>query len=119
MTSSSEGIGDLIKPKGGAKRKKTVFAAETTDPLGGVEYTGDLEVDSARELDALASGWRERTNNEADRYRNATDSEYWVAICFKTRRDKERFLSEAGLLTLGDKYIDGHRAATALGIDLQ
>lgn len=116
MTSSSEDIGDLIKPKG-SKRKKPLFGAQD-DPLSGVEYTGDLEADSKAELGALASGWRERTNNEADRYKNATDSEYWFAVCFKTRADKERFLSEAGLMPLGDKYIDGHRAATALGIDL-
>lgn len=114
---ASDEIGDLIKPRVG-KKKKTVFAAENNDPLAGVEYTGDLEADSKAELGALAAGWRERTSTEADRYKNTTDSEYWFALCFKTRADKEKFLAATGLMPLGDKYLDGHRAATALGVDL-
>ncbi|SES49099.1 hypothetical protein [Actinokineospora terrae] len=88
------------------------------DPLENVDYTGDLEADSAAELDALAKGFRERTAREDERFRLATDSEHWFAMCFKTRAAKEAFLRAARLLILGDKYIDGHAAARILDIPM-
>lgn len=84
------------------------------DPLADTEYSGDLESDAGAELDDLQKAYRERAKNEANRFKNATDSEYWVAVCFKTRADKEKFLREFGLDSLGDKYIDGHKAAETL-----
>lgn len=89
------------------------------DPLADVEYTGDLAEDATRELSAMEDAYRDRAKAEADRFRDATDSEYWVAVCFKTREDKERFLAAAGLLPLGDKYLDGHALARKLGIDME
>ena len=76
------------------------------DPLADVDYSGDL------------AAYRQRAKTEADRFRAATDSEYWVAVCFKTREDKERFLAGAGLLDYGDKYLDGYIAAKKLGIPM-
>jgi hypothetical protein len=88
------------------------------DPLADVEYTGDLAADSEAELDALARGFRERTKREDERFRLATDSEYWFAVCFKTREDKDAFLTAARLLALGDKYLDGYAVARTLGIPM-
>jgi hypothetical protein len=88
------------------------------DPLADVEYTGDLATDSAAELDAVAKGFRERTKKEDDRFRLATDSEYWFAVCFKSREDKDAFLAAARLLPVGDKYLDGYAVAQILGIDM-
>lgn len=88
------------------------------DPLADVDYTGDLEADSAAELDALAKGFRERTKREDERFRLATDSEYWFAVCFRTREDKEAFLRAARLMALGDKYLDGYAVARTLGIPM-
>jgi hypothetical protein len=90
------------------------------DPLADVEYTGDLAADSEAELDALAMGFRERTKHEDEdeRFRLATDSEYWFAGCFKTREDKDVFLAAARLLPVGDKYLDGYAAARVLGISM-
>lgn len=88
------------------------------DPLAGVEYTGDLAADSAAELDAVAQGFRDRTKREDERFRLATDSEYWFAVCFKTRADKEAFLAAARLMPIGDKYLDGYAVARALGIPM-
>lgn len=50
---------------------------------------------------------------------DATDSEYWVAICFQTREQKEEFLRKARLIDLGDKYLDGIAVARVMGIKLQ
>ncbi|USX56337.1 hypothetical protein [Lentzea sp. HUAS12] len=80
--------------------------------------TGDLAADAGAELDTLAIGFRERTKREDERFRLATDSEFWFALCFKSREDKEAFLKYAGLMHIGDKYLDGHAAAALLGVDL-
>lgn len=88
------------------------------DPLENVEYTGDLAEDSRRELNAVQQGFRDRAKREAERFRLATDSEYWVAVCFKSREDKEKFLRNAGLLAIGDKYMDGYAVARVLGVEM-
>lgn len=88
------------------------------DPLADVDYSGDLAADSTAELTAMQAAYRQRAKAEANRFRTATDSEYWVAVCFKTREDKERFLAAAGLLDYGDKYLDGYIAAKQLGIPM-
>ncbi|WP_181771273.1 hypothetical protein [Amycolatopsis pittospori] len=89
------------------------------DPLADVEYTGDVPEDSRRELTALQQGFRDRAKREAERFRLATDSEYWIAVCFKTREDKEKFLRNAKLLPIGDKYMDGYAVAKVLGVPME
>ena len=84
------------------------------DPLANTEYTGDLAEDAAAELTDLEAAYRGRAKNESKRFKNATDSEYWVAFCFRDRASKEKFLRDYGLIDLGDKYIDGHRAGRIL-----
>ena len=88
------------------------------DPLADVEYTGDLATDAEAELDALAKGFRERTKREDERFRLATDSEYWFVLCFKSREDKDAFLRAARLMAIGDKYLDGYAVARQLGIEM-
>ncbi|MDU6127679.1 MAG: hypothetical protein E6658_10525 [Veillonella sp.] len=95
------------------------FHPKTADPLGDVEYTDSLEEDSKRELTAMEAAYRERAKNEEKRKKYATDSEHWVAICFSTREDKEAWIkSVVGDFSLGDKYINGYKLATAMGVDL-
>ena len=48
----------------------------------------------------------------------AVDSEYWVAICFQSRAQKEAFIKGMGLSLYGDKYLDGARIASKFGIVL-
>lgn len=86
------------------------------DPLADVEYTGDLAEDTSREFTALEQGIRDRAKTERDRFKRATDSEYWFAVCFTSREEKDAFLRAAGLTSLGDKYLDGGQLAAALDI---
>lgn len=44
---------------------------------------------------------------ERERFRAATDSEYWFAVVFPSRAAKDEFLARHGLGHLGDKYLDG------------
>lgn len=66
------------------------------------------------QISALKQGFIDRAKFERTRLRDATDSEYWVALCFHNREEKERFLKEFGLSRLGDKYLDGNRVAERL-----
>lgn len=79
------------------------------DPLKDVEYTGDLGKDAATELTALETAYRDRARNETDRFKASTDSEYWIAVCFTSRDEKEQFLARHNLADLGDKYLDGRQ----------
>ncbi len=113
----------LSKPKGKSrgKGKRSPFVASAApDPLADVAYSDppNLEADSAAELNAMQQAFKARAKQEARRFRDVTDSEYWVALCFQTREDKDRFLRALNLIQLGDKYIDGHKAAKLLGVDL-
>jgi hypothetical protein len=88
------------------------------DPLAEVDYTGDLETDARAELDELHRGFRDRAAKEDERFMLATDSEYWFCVCFKSRQDKDAFLAAAGLVVIGDKYLDGYATARTLGVPM-
>lgn len=107
-------------PKQSGRKTAPLKGQGADDPLAGVEYSGDLEKDSAAEFGALTVAYRERAKAEADRFTNATDSEFWFAVCFKTREEKEAFLKAAGvkLKLMGDKYLDGRQLAAVLGIKI-
>ena len=89
------------------------------DPLADVTYTGDLAADCVAEFEAVDEAYRDRAKREDERYTKATDSEYWFAVCFEGREQKDAFLKAAGVKTrlLGDKYLTGRDLAAALGID--
>ena len=102
----------------GRKTSSFMNRPAADNPLAGVEYTGDLQADSDAELDALAQGFRQRRDRDADRFRDAPDTEYWFAVCFRDRASKDAFLSAIQAAKLGDKYIDGHALARLLSVDL-
>ena len=72
----------------------------------------------AEQLDGLQKSFRERMAREEKRRVLATDSEYWVCLCFQSREEKESFLAKTGIIYGGDKYVDGRFAAKKLGIVL-
>lgn len=112
------GKGPGAKNSKGMNFSGQAFTKQEQDPLADVEYSGNLQEDSKAELTALQRAYRQRAKAEASRFRAATDSEYWVALCFTSRGEKESFLAQAGLTHLGDKYIDGRAAARVFNIEL-
>lgn len=83
----------------GKKNKPVGFiakAAQAPDPLADVEYTGNVEQDAKTELDALENAFRGRRRDEDKRFKQATDSEFWFATCFRTREHKDAFLCRLG-----------------------
>jgi len=88
------------------------------DPLAGIEYTGDPEADSAHELAAVKSAFQERAECESKRREKATDSEFWICLCFQSRDQVEEFLRNSGWGRTTDKYLDGQRVAKKAGITI-
>ena len=90
-------------------------------PLADVEYSDDGEVDAAREFAALESAYIQRRKAEDKRKRDAVDSEYWFAVCFESRAEKEQFLRaiKAKKRLHGDKYLRGRDFARLLGIEME
>jgi hypothetical protein len=64
------------------------------DPLADLEYTGDLPADSRAELNAVQQGFQDRAKREEERFRLATDAEYWLILYFKSARTRRRSSSE-------------------------
>lgn len=82
------------------------------------QQTGNPEIDSKADLDEVQASFRERIKTENERFQNTTDSEYWFAMCFQTREQKNAFLRAMNLFLIGDKYLDGVEVAKQLGIDI-
>lgn len=95
---------------------------DTPDPLAGVVPTGDVAADSLAELEAMRTAFAARAKRERARFVAATDSEYWLCVCFQTREQKEAYLAylrRAGHLADDtDKYIDGVALARRQGVQL-
>lgn len=73
-----------------------------------------LEQSCAEEVDEVAQAFRDRLAKEDKRRRAAVDSEFWFAVCFTSRAEKEVFLRKYRLDRLGDKYLDGRAVARVL-----
>lgn len=98
---------------GGPKVKATAGAGEAAAD----QTTEEM---AAEETSELLQGFKDRAKREQQRFVQATDSEFWFAICFQTREQKEEFLHKwLGSLDLGDKYLDGMQVAELLGILLE
>jgi hypothetical protein len=89
--------------------------------LAAVEYQDSMEPDSKAEIAALEKAFTDQSRqfvNQAAQANQRNDSEYWIAVCFQSRAQKEEFLRNAGLIADGDKYLDGQLVARKLGIAL-
>lgn len=84
------------------------------------EPTGDAEVDSANDLGELERGFRRRAADERRRFALVTDSEFWGAICFQTRAQRDAFFVAIGAqpFGVGGRYFDGNAIAKMMGIEL-
>lgn len=88
------------------------------DPFRNIDYKDDHDVEKTQkqEVTALQQAFRDRAAREKTRFERATDSEFWFAVCFKTREQKEHFLTQLDVKDLGDKYLDGEAVAKRLGL---
>jgi hypothetical protein len=122
-------LGDL-PPRSARDRAKALLAARkldddaTTrmsraprpDPLAGVAYNGDLAHDAKAEFDALLAAL---TAPPDPHPAYLLDSPHWIAVYWPSRDAKEEFLADTGWDVLGDKYLDGHQAASTIRIEMK
>ena len=101
-------------PKMTAKAKPK---ASTPQPVA-VQIVEPANLSAEREISALKAAFIERSDKENARYTQAVDSEYWFAVCFQSREQKNEFLKASGLHLWGNKYIDGKHVAAKLKITL-
>lgn len=87
-------------------------------PLDSLVPTGDVEKDCAAELSATMKEFKAAARKTQEQITDNTDSEFWFAVYFQNREQKEAFLRALKLLPLGDKYLDGIKAAASLGVKL-
>ncbi len=119
-----------VLPKPGAlpvmtaiPKPKTIaeLALEQVNPLdrNNELYINDAEHDANLDVGVIADEFkaiRDARAKQAAAVELANDSEYWFAVYFQTREQKEAFVKAVGLVQ--DKYIDGLQLAAALKIAL-
>lgn len=107
-----------VKESAAAKKKQKENPPPVLVDMDSVEFTGDYEQDAKIELSETLKGFKARAKAEAERFKVATDTEYWACLCFQTREQKEHFLKALSLISIGDKYLDGQEVARVLGVEL-
>lgn len=96
----------INKPLPPHLRRPMLPAKPEPNPLAMLTPTGDPEADRAHELDAVQNAFKDRAKREQERFVNATDSEFWFAVCAQLRDQKDAFLRDLGAYQHGDKYLD-------------
>lgn len=74
--------------------------------------------DSVPDTEAMLAVMKGDGGKETTRLGLATDTEFWFAVWFETREQKEAFLAALNWDVLGQKYLDGLTLAATLAIDL-
>lgn len=93
------------------------LAPEPTKPDEQFTSYEEMHAKSATEI---RTAFMERAAADQKRFEDATDSEFWFCICFRSREQKEAFLRLVqwpGVDEL-DKYVHGEDIAKALNIAL-
>jgi hypothetical protein len=90
------------------------------DPLEDVDFDpNDLEASATAEMSEIVRLIREKKKESSDRFRIANDTDYWVALCFQCREQRDEFLRKAGWSDVGEKYLNGLEIARRLGVDVE
>lgn len=105
-------------PRGGFKAGGGFKSGGPLDVVAESEEPGQFRDEVAAELSVMQDAYRKRNVAEKKRRTAATDSEFWIAVCFTDRAEKERFLAAVGVMPdlHGDKYINGRVLAAKLGL---
>lgn len=94
------------------------------NPLADVDYEpGDIPSSDLRQVaedeeGAVLKALKASEKADKSRFEVAVDSEFWFALYFQSRAQKEAFLTAMGWLLYGDKYLNGLQIAKHQGIIL-
>jgi hypothetical protein len=83
------------------------------------EEDSDFEEESEKIVSKLENEFTRAAKKETKRFQDNVDTEFWAAIYFQSREQKDAFLKAIGAnLDKEDKYVDGCRLAKVMGIEI-
>lgn len=94
----------------------SMFDDGDDNPLADIEMTGDTQEDADAGMSEALRQIIERKKATQEKFRTATDPEFFFCVCFQSREQKEEFLKAAGWEDLGDKYLNGLEVARRLAV---
>lgn len=94
-------------------------AERIPNPLDRLDLSDDPEEAAEQEVSAALQHILDEKKKRRDAYRDMLDHEFWFAICFQNRRQKDEFLKAVGWDKIGDKYLDGLKVAAALEVPIE
>ena len=98
---------------GATRRKPTdpdfesVFDDGDEDMFAGVEMTGELQEDADTRMSEALRQIIERKKATQERFRVATDPDFYSVICFQSREQRDDFLTKAGWREFGTAFLNG------------
>lgn len=123
----------LSKKTGGfVSKRKSIGAPDIDsmfDPTGldglPLNKAETLQESADTEVADMMASIRENRKNHAERFRDIESGEFWFAVCFQSRSQKEEFIEklldkyDPNNETFGDKYVSGLELAAMLGIPIE
>jgi hypothetical protein len=88
------------------------------NPLDDLSLTGDLQEDADATMSEALRAVIARKKATQERFRTATDPEFYLCVCFQSREQKEEFLRLISWDDLGDKYLNGLEIARRLNVPI-
>lgn len=113
-----------IKPRAGRGKIERLPVLETMfedqgDPLEDVEYDpADLERSANAEMSEILKQIIEDKKALQDRFRVARDPDYWVALCFQSREQRDEFLEKTGWGESGTRFLNGLDISRRVGAEI-
>ena len=71
----------------------TLFEPDDPAMLDGLPDLGDIEANADREVDIALDELLAQRRQQKERWRTTNDDEFWFAVCFQSRAQKEEFLA--------------------------
>lgn len=97
----------------------SMFEDDGENPMGDLDLIDDLHADADAGMSEALRQIIERKRATQERFRTATDPEFFFCVCFQSREQKEQFLELVGWSDLGDKYINGLEVARRLKVPIE
>lgn len=91
---------------------------EDNNPLADLESTGDLQEDADAGMSVALQEIIARKKATQERFRVATDTDFYFSLVFQSREQKDEFLRLIQWDDLGDKYLNGLEVARRLNVPL-
>ena len=101
---------------------ESIFDDGDEGMFAGVEFdSGELQADSDAIMSEALRAVIERKKATQERFRVATDPEFYSVICFQSREQKEDFLKKAGWIAEGEggRYLNGLEIARIMDIKIE